>query len=530
MDKSNKSAHESPAFPNMPPVGKVYLVGAGPGDPGLFTLRGRSLLEAADVIIYDYLANPELLAWGKEGAEKIYVGKKGGSGDATHQGQIHRLMIEAAQAGRATVRLKGGDPFIFGRGGEEAEALVAAGIPFEVVPGVTSAIAAPAYAGIPLTHRGCSSTVTFVTGHEDPDKTIDPVSWGRLIANSDTLVVLMGMGNLAGIVAKMLAHGKSPATPIALIRWATHPHQKTLTGVLGDIVIRVEEAQFRPPVVMVIGEVVKLAPSLDWFSRRPLFGRRIAVTRARQQAGELGDRLSAQGAQVVSLPMIEIVPVSDYSRLDAALDRIERYDTLIFTSVNGVRFFRQRLAERRIDVRRLHRLSLCAIGPKTASKVEEWGMHVDLIPERFQAEGVIDALEQRGIAGKRFLIPRARVAREILPDTLRQRGGEVDVVPVYETRQPDLDATATPIGPEPIDMLTFASPSSVQNFMRATHDKRLVANAHSNAKVACIGPITADCARAHGLTVDLIPSTYTIPALAQAIVEYYGSPTPATPA
>jgi uroporphyrinogen III methyltransferase/synthase len=499
-------------------TGTVYLVGAGPGDPGLLTLRGRALLEAADVVIYDYLANPNLLAWASVGAEKIYVGKKGGSGDAAHQGEIHRLMIEAALAGRATVRLKGGDPFIFGRGGEEAEALVAAGIPFEVVPGVTSAIAAPAYAGIPLTHRGCSSTVTFVTGHEDPDKTIDPVSWGRLISNSDTLVVLMGMGNLAGLVAKILEHGKSPSTPIALIQWATHPHQKTLVGLLGDIVTRVEEAQFRPPVVMVIGEVVKLAPALDWFSHRPLFGRRIAVTRARQQAGELGDLLSAHGAQVVLLPMIEIVPVSDWSALDAAMDRIERYDTLIFTSVNGVRFFRQRLAERRIDLRRLHGLSLCAIGPKTASKIEEWGMHVDVIPEQFQAEGVIDALEKQGIAGKRFLIPRARVAREILPDTLRQRGGEVDVVPVYETRHPDLGAEATRIGPEAIDMLTFASPSSVKNFMQTGHDGLPIAN----AKIACIGPITADCARAHGLTVDLIPPTYTIPALADAIVDYYG--------
>jgi uroporphyrinogen III methyltransferase/synthase len=476
------------------------------------TLRGRVLLEAADVVIYDYLANPQLLEWAPATAEKVYVGKKGGSVSPAHQGEIHRRMIEAARRGLRVVRLKGGDPFIFGRGGEEAEALVAAGIPFEVVPGVTSAIAAPAYAGIPLTHRDRASTVTFVTGHEEDGKAA--TDWGRPASASDTLVVLMGMGNLPNIVTRMMACGRGPDTPIALIRWGTHPHQETLVGTLGDIVARVAVAHFKPPVVMVVGDVVTLRGPFSWFEKRPLFGKKIVVTRARAQAALLSDRLTAAGAEVIGLPAIEIVPVSDVGPLDRALDRIGQYDGLIFTSVNGVRHFRRHLSERRFDLRRLSGLSLCAIGPATAAAVEAWGLYVDVVPTEFRAEGVLDALEQVGIAGKRFLLPRAKVARDILPETIRAKGGEVDVVPVYETRPP------TDAGPLPtaVDLVTFASPSSVKNFVNG------MGRNLTFAAVACIGPITADCARAHGLTVDVMPATYTIPDLAAAVVEYFRCP------
>ncbi len=494
-------------------IGTVYLVGAGPGDPGLLTLRGRALLEAADVVIYDYLANPKLLEWVRPSADKIYVGKKGGTSSPSHQDEIHRQMIEAARLGRQVVRLKGGDPFIFGRGGEEAEALVASGIPFEVVPGVTSAIAAPAYAGIPLTHRDRASTVTFVTGHEDPGKDAPLIHWGQPAAASDTLVVLMGMGNLPGIVAQMIAAGRAPETPIALIRWGTHPHQETLVGTLFDIVAQVTAAGFKPPVVMVVGDVVKLRGSFSWFEKRPLFGKKIVVTRAQAQAADLAEPLIAQGAEVIGLPAIEMVPTADWGPLDRALDQISQYDGLIFTSVNGVRHFRKHLDDRRFDLRRLHGLLLCAIGPATAAAVESWGLYVDVVPAEFRAEGVLDELDKVGMAGKRFLLPRAKVARDILPDTIRQKGGAVDVVTVYETRQPTGDVAL----PEAVDMVTFASPSSVKNFV-AGAGKHLTFTA-----VACIGPITADCARAHGLTVDVMPKTYTIAALAAAVVEHFRS-------
>ncbi len=496
-------------------TGIVYLVGAGPGDPGLLTLLGRALLESADVIFYDYLTHPRLLYWAREEAEKIYVGKKGGTCSQAHQEQIHRQMIDAARLGKRVVRLKGGDPFIFGRGGEEAEALVAAGIPFEVVPGVTSAIAAPAYAGIPLTHREHASTVTFVTGHDDPDKQADPVAWGRIAAASDTLVVLMGMGNLAGIVCALQAAGKAASTPIALIQWGTYPHQKRLIGTLGDIVARVAAAQFKPPVVMVIGAVVGLSESLRWFETRPLFGKTIVITRAKEQPGGLADLLAAHGAETTLLPAIRIVPVANLGPLDDALDRLNQYDWIIFTSVNGVRFFRRRMQERRIDLRRLHGLRLCAIGPKTASTIEAWGVYVDLVPDEFRAEGVLAALTGVGITGQRFLLPRARTAREILPDEIRKRGGSIDVVPVYETHLPLLTPDRPGIEAGPIDMVTFASPSSVTNYLSIWGD-RLQPKA-----VACIGPVTADCAIAHGLTVDVIPKTYTIPALADAVVDYF---------
>lgn len=507
--------------PSNKKTGTVYLVGAGPGDPKLITLRGKELLAEADVIIYDYLANPKLLEFAKEGAEKIYVGKKGGSRSSLHQEHIDHLMVEAAKAGKSVVRLKGGDPFIFGRGGEEAEALVAAGIPFEVVPGVTSAISVPTYAGIPLTHRDKASTVAFVTGHEDPAKEGSLVDWGKLAGGPDTLVFLMGMGNLPGIVSELIRHGKDPKTPIALIRWGTHPFQKTLTGRLEDIVEKVASEGMKPPVVMVIGEVVSLRNRLNWFESKPLFGKRIVVTRAREQAPEFIDLLSAYGAEAISFPTLQIVSPPSWAEADAAIERIEHYHWIIFTSVNGVQSFRKRLAALRKDLRLLKGISLCAIGPRTAAEIEAWGLQVDLVPDEFKAEGVLQALDARGIAGKRFLIPRAMEAREILPEEIQKKGGEVDVVPVYQSIRPDPDPATLEktLHAKRADMITFASSSTLRNFMEILGPQRQ--SWVTGSAIACIGPITAETALEFGLKVDVTPSEYTLPALAESIVDYF---------
>ncbi|MFQ5596796.1 MAG: uroporphyrinogen-III C-methyltransferase [Nitrospiria bacterium] len=503
-------------------AGKVYLVGAGPGDPKLITLRGKELLEGADTVIYDYLANPKLLAFTKEATECIYVGKKGGSRSAKHQEKIDRLMIDAAQEGKTVVRLKGGDPFIFGRGGEEVEALAAAGVPFEVIPGISSAIGVPTYAGIPLTHRECASSVTLLTGHEDPSKASSHLNWKALATGADTLVMLMAMGNLANIVDRLVRHGRAPTTPAALIEWGCHAVQRSLSGTLQDIVEKAEEAAMHPPVVMVVGEVVSLRAHFNWFERLPLFGKRILVTRAREQASVFLDLLSSYGAEAISFPMLRIVPPPSWDPMDHAIDHISQYDVLIFTSVNGVAFFRKRLETLHKDLRILHGLSLCAIGPKTAEAIEHWGMHVDVTPAEFKAEGLIKALETQGIRGRRFLIPRAKEARELLPEAIGRLGGSVDVVPAYQALSPDNPGGAIREiqNRGKIDVLTFASSSTLRNFMDIVGRQNFDTEFEQSA-VACIGPITAQTAEAYGLKVDIIPVEYTFAALANEIVDYF---------
>ncbi|HZR45323.1 MAG TPA: uroporphyrinogen-III C-methyltransferase [Candidatus Manganitrophaceae bacterium] len=507
--------------PSNQNIGKVYLVGAGPGDPKLLTLRGKELLEQADTIIYDYLANPMLLAFAREGAETVYVGKKGGSRNTPHQEKINLLMIEAARAGKRVIRLKGGDPFVFGRGGEETEALVAAGIPFEVVPGVTSAIGVPAYAGIPLTHRHISSTVTFITGHEHP-KEESRVYWEKLAKGADTLVFLMGMGNLSEIVENLIRYGRDPKTPVGLVRWGTYPFQKTLIGRLDDIVEKVASSGMKPPVVIIVGEVISLREKLNWFESRPLFGKRIVVTRAKEQAPAFTELLASYGAEVLSFPTLQIVPPPSWAPLDAAIEKIESYHWLIFTSVNGVHFFKKRLSALGKDLRLLKGISLCAIGPRTAEEVEAWGLRVDLVPPEFVAEGILEALEKKGIAGRRFLIPRALEAREILPEEIKNRGGEVEVVPAYQAVRPEYDPKEIDrlFGKEPVDMITFASASTLRNFAEIVGRKNLKERLGKSA-VACIGPITAEAAKKFGLMVNVIPKEYTFPALAEAIVDYF---------
>lgn len=504
-------------------TGKVYLVGAGPGDPKLLTLRGKECLEQADVVLYDYLANPALLGHAPESAERLYVGRRG-KGKYPPQEEITRVLIEQARQGKIVVRLKGGDPFVFGRGGEEAEALAEAGIEFEVVPGVTAAVAAPAYAGIPVTHRTLASTVTVVTGHEDPDKAETALDWPKLAGGDGTLVFLMGMKNLRSIVANLTAEGRSAATPVAIIRWGTRASQQTVVGTLSSIVELAEAAKLEPPTVIVVGEVVRLRSKLNWFERRPLFGKRVLITRAKEQAGELAGLLAACGAEPVEAPTIQVVPPDDWAPVDRAIERIGTYDWVVFTSVNGVARFMARHRMRGHDARSFAGRRVCCIGPRTAEELARYGMTADVLPEEFQAEGVLAALAAGDLKQKRILIPRAEVARELLPEQLRAMGAQVDVVSVYKTVVPQgaIDEWCGQLREGRIHAATFASSSTVRNFVELLGGAERARALMSRVAVACIGPITARTAEEAGLTVAIMPPVNTIPALVEAIVQYYG--------
>jgi uroporphyrinogen III methyltransferase/synthase len=507
-------------------AGKVYLVGAGPGDPKLLTLRGKECLEQADVVLYDYLANPALLDYVPPQADRIYVGRRG-RGHYGNQSDINQLMIGHARAGRVVVRLKGGDPFVFGRGGEEAEAVAAAGLSFEVVPGVTAAIAVPAYAGIPVTHRTLASTLTIVTGHEDPSKHESVLEWPRLATVDGTLVFLMGMINLPNIVDRLLAEGKSRETPAAVIRWGTRSTQRTVVGTLGDIAQKAHEAGMEPPTVIVIGDVVRLRTQLNWFEKRPLFGRRILVTRAKGQAAEFADLVTAFGGEAMCCPMIHIAFPVAWEPVDQAIRNLGHYQWLIFTSLNGVGPFMDRLRLQGFDARHLAGVRLCCIGPRTARELARYGLQADLIPTEYQAEGIIESLADRDLRGQRILIARAQVAREILPDQLRAAGAAVDVVHVYRTVRPDMEATrlVEAFAAGGIDMVTFTSSSTVTNFVDLFGGAERMRKAVGETPVACIGPITAATAEEHGLKTQVMPGENTVPALAEAIVRHF-APSP----
>lgn len=499
-----------------PQRGKVYLIGAGPGDPGLLTLRGKECLEEAAVVVYDSLVNPAVLDHAPERAERIYVGKHEGR-HTIPQEEINALLIARAKEGNTVARVKGGDPFIFGRGGEEAEALAEAGIPFEVVPGVTSAVAAPAYAGIPLTHRELTSSVAFITGHEATPKRPDQVDWAKLATGAGTLVLYMGIRNLPVLAEALIRHGRDPRTPAAVIRWGTTPRQETVVGTLEEIAEKARNLS--PPGIIVVGEVVALRDRLRWFEARPLLGKRVLVTRTREQAGDLTRRLERLGAEVVPCPTIALIPPESWEPLDAAIRRIETYDWVIFTSPNGVRFFRERLRALGRDLRALGRARVAAIGPQTAAALEEAGILADLVPARFQAEGVVEAMAGEPLAGRRILLPRAAVAREILPETLRGRGATVDVVPAYRTVPPRDIATdvCRLLAERCIDVVTFTSASTVGHFAalcgEAPYREWL-----RGVEVACIGPVTARQAEELGIKPTILPETFTIPALVEAIV------------
>jgi len=500
---------------------KVYLVGAGPGDPGLITLKGKECIQDADVVIYDFLASPALLKYAKKTAELIYVGKQGGEHTLT-QDRINALIIEKAKSGATVARLKGGDPFIFGRGGEEAEELLRQAIPFEIVPGITSAIAAPAYAGIPLTHRKFTSTVAFVTGHEDPNKEESSIDWESLSKGIGTLVFLMGVKNLPNIVRQLVEHGRPKSTPIALIRWGTTPNQITITGTLENIAERVQAAGLKPPAIIVVGDVVKLRSELAWFEDRPLFGKRIVVTRAREQASDLLKRLGDLGAGCLEFPTIEILPAEDEKPLNQAIESLSDYDWIVFTSVNGVSFFFQRLFALNKDVRSLHHMHTAAIGPSTAKRLSGFGFNSDIIPETYRAESVVEAFRKENIKDKRILLPRAREARPVLPDELRKMGASVDEVTVYHTRKNSqlTDILIKELAEKSIDLITFTSSSTVKNFKELMPSKNFE-HLVEGVTVASIGPITSETARKMGFDVHITAESFDIPGLCEAILKYY---------
>ena len=500
----------------------IYLVGSGPGDPGLFTVKGVRCMEMADAVVYDRLAPESLLAHAKPGTEMIYVGKKPGDDQAMKQDEINRVLIELGRSGKTAVRLKGGDPYIFGRGGEEALELLQAGIPFEVVPGVTSGVAAPAYAGIPVTHRNVSTSVAFITGHEDPTKGRSDVDWKGIAHGADTLVLYMGVGRLREISTELIEAGRDPETPVAVVRWGTLPEQRTVTGTLADIAERVERAKLKPPAITVVGDVVNLREGgLGWYERRPLFGRRVVVTRARAQAGELSTELENLGAEVREFPTIEVRPPEDFGPLDGAIRELDSFDWLVFTSVNGVDAFLERLRHHGLDLRAVPRgAKVAAIGPATAGALERVGLRVDVVPEEFRAEALIEAIKDGSLAGKRVLIPRAKVAREILPEKLREAGAEVVVPPAYETvpSAEGKEGLAGELEAGRIDCVTFTASSTVENFVGAFGAEE-AARLLSGTRVVCIGPITADTARGFGLGVEAEAREYTIPGLIEAVVD-----------
>jgi uroporphyrinogen III methyltransferase/synthase len=470
---------------------KVYLVGAGPGDPDLITIKAQRLLTQATCILYDNLASHALLDLAPAAAERIYVGKKK-SAHAMSQEEICALLIERARHHEAVIRLKGGDPYIFGRGGEEAEALYDAGIPFEVVPGVTSPLGIAAYAGIPLTHRSHTSVVTFVTGHE-PER----IDWSK-VGQAETLVILMGLTTFSEISRRMIENGRSPDTPAAVIRWGTRPDQETIVGTLAGLPSVIEASGMKPPATFIVGEVVAMREKLNWYERLPLFGQKIVVTRARDQAAGLIARLHALGAETIELPAIQIEP------LPWDLESLDTYDWVIFTSVNGVRHFFDRID----DVRQI-KGKICAIGPATRAAVEALHLKIDLIGDEYVAESLLKAFEAHELAGKRILIARAEAARDVLPEGLRHREAHVEVLPVYRTLQPDAQAAI----PDDSDWITFTSSSTVTNSV-----KILGVDILRTIKIASIGPVTSATIRSLGLEVAVEASPYTVDGLLEAIL------------
>lgn len=501
--------------------GKVVLVGAGPGDPELITIKGIKFLRAADVVLYDYLANKKLLDYCKPEVEKIYVGKMAGIHSLT-QDEINQLLVAKAKEQKLVVRLKGGDPFIFGRGGEEILALVREGIKFEVVPGITAGIAALSYAGIPATQRGVATSVSFITGHEDPTKVDSGLNWQAIAHIQGTLVFYMGVKNLATIVQKLIEHGKPPTMPVTLIRWGTFPSQQTIVGTLNSIVKHAKERSFRPPALIVVGDVVRNRNTMNWFERKLLFGKRIVITRARAQSSELERQLSELGAQVLEVPSIRIVPPQSWQPLDDAITNLERYDWIVFTSVNGVESFFQRLLKPGSDSRKLHNAKIAAIGSTTVKQLRQYGILADLQPPKFVAEALIEALQkQTEISGKHFLLPCAEPARPVFKDELLKAGAELNEVVAYRTvtESDQGEKTIKQIQAGQVDLITFTSSSTVKNFAKLIGTDQI--NNLKNVTVASIGPITCQTALDHGFNPKIMPTEYTIPALVQAVVNYY---------
>jgi uroporphyrinogen III methyltransferase / synthase len=491
--------------------GVVYLVGAGPGDPGLVTVRALELVAVADLILYDRLVAAEILRGARPEAELVYVGKRPGE-PTVEQAEIERRMVEAAKAGRSVVRLKGGDPFVFGRGGEEAEALSAAGVDFEIVPGITAGVAAPAYAGIPVTHREEASAVAFVTGHEDPDKQGSALDWEALARFPGTLVLYMGVKRLAENAAALIAAGRDPDEPAAAIERGTMPGQRTVAAALGNLAEAVQREGVGAPAVIIVGPVAARREALAWLERRPLFGRRVVVTRARAQASELASRLRLLGAEVVELPAIRIEARIDSAEVRKAVNDLHSYALVCLTSPNGVRLLFEAMAEARLDARALANATVAAIGPGTAAELASHGIVADVVPERFVAEALVEALSEVPVQGRTVLVARAAEARDVLPDALGDRGAKVDVVSLYETVAEPPDPAAVEAA-QVADYLTFTSSSTVRNLVAAL-DGRLP----DAARVVSIGPVTSDAAREAGLRVDAEAEQHDIEGLVEALL------------
>ena len=499
--------------------GKVYLVGAGPGDPALLTMKGMDCLKQAEVIIYDRLLDDSLLEVTRRNAERIYVGKSAQC-HRMEQEAINRLLIEKALAGKIVVRLKGGDPFVLGRGGEEAEALAMSHIPFEVVPGVTSAIAVPAYAGIPVTHRHLASSFAVVTGHETGDKDKSTIAWDKLSTGADTLLFLMGIGNLKYIVRRLIENGRSPSTPVAIIIDGTTHRQQTIAGTLENIVSKVEQQNLQPPAVLVVGEVVRLREHLRWFDNRSLFGKRILVTRAPHQAGQLSQPLLKRGAVPVEMPVIEIQLPPFPEKLDQAILNLKNYQWVIFTSVNGVEAFFQRLYALKRDARWLSNIRIGVIGSATASALEQRGLRVDCTPKKYTSKGLLAEFQRQDLAGCRVLLPRADIASKELASGLVRLGAEVDEVTAYRiapnTR--GISQVKQMLLAGDIDIVTFTSSSTVTNLVSLLGKKREAIN---KAVVACIGLRTASMAAKAGLRVDIVARRHTISGMIEALERYF---------
>ena len=500
-------------------TGKVFLVGAGPGDPGLITQKGIRCLERAQVVVYDRLLDPSLLQAAPPSAERIFVGKERGR-QALTQEEINQVLIDRAGSGLNVVRLKGGDPFVFGRGGEEALALARHSIPFEIVPGVTSPIGAAAYAGIPLTHREISSTFTVVSGSEDPSKPDSTVSWEALARTGGTLVVLMGWAGMDSIIDALRRGGMTRDTPVALVQWGTWPHQKTVTGCLEDILDQGRKAGIEPPVIAVFGKVVELREQLRWFERKPLLGKSVLITRSRTQASKLRELLEDLGASALELPTIQTSPLEDYAELDAVLGRLANFGWVIFASVNAVDAVFSRLEKRHHgrDARAFGLAQIGAIGPATAQGLERRGIIADFVPTSSVSEAVIEELSDRDWTGVSVLLSGADIGRDVLAQGLSQLGAKVELVTAYQTAAPpDIGHLARQTLDQGVDIVTFTSSSTVRNLLAALDGD---ASVLKSSIIACIGPTTAATARESGLTVDLVATQHNVEGLAESLVQY----------
>jgi uroporphyrinogen III methyltransferase/synthase len=498
--------------------GKVYIVGAGPGDIGLLTVKGLRCLKKADVVVYDFHLNAQVLNYINHGAEFIYAGKRGGQHDMT-QDKINRTLVEKAEEGKMICRLKGGDPFVFGRGGEEAEVLAKEGIEFEVVPGISSAIAAPAYAGIPLTHRLYSSSLAIVPGYEDVTKKDSAIDWARLATGVGTIVFLMTVKNIALVCKRLIENGRSPETPVAVVRWGTRADQTTIVGNLENISDLVKENEIRPPAVMVVGDVVKLRETLKWYEKKPLFGQRVLVTREHTVGFEPLEEL---GAEIIEFHTIEIVPPDDWTELDRAIEKIDSYNWLILTSVNGVKFFFRRLMDRDRDIRDLKGVKICAVGSKTASAIKKYGIKVDLVPKKYNAEGLIEAFTGNHgngpFKGLKILLPRAETARETFPGKVRELGGEIDVFTSYKTVKPEVHGKRLKrfLKQGKISIATFTSAATFNNYMEIMGKDAI--DLLKDVTITVIGPVTAKAVEKAGLKVSIMPEEATVDAMVKEII------------